>query len=170
MEQPTPAAAGQPAPDSAPPVLLTISQTTLAFALAEWEAAHRSGRTRTYSETANLPVEQVVAESTAFLWSLLSAAATPAAGGTAGDPVVSTIIPAAIHPSRLPANHRPCTECRYRVRVAGSVHAYCDHYAMPVDPVTGNPTRTCEKERHPDSPKRGCGQRGRLFEPKTQAA
>jgi hypothetical protein len=58
---------------------ITITKAALAAALLAWEQAHRAGETRTADETAALPINQVVSESTDYLWSLLQGA-TPVEG------------------------------------------------------------------------------------------
>lgn len=52
---------------------ITITHEQLRAALLTWEQAHRAGKTRPYEETRALPIDQVVAESTQHLWSLLAA-------------------------------------------------------------------------------------------------
>lgn len=51
---------------------ISITKDDLRAALAQWEEGHRAGKTRTYDETKALPAEQVVDESTAYVWSLLT--------------------------------------------------------------------------------------------------
>lgn len=53
---------------------ITVTQHELRAALLAWEEAHRRGDTRTYQETCRLPAAQVVDESSAYLWTLLTAA------------------------------------------------------------------------------------------------
>lgn len=50
-----------------------VTEQRLRDALMLWETAHRTGGTRTHAETSLLPLDQVVDESTAFLWRLLTA-------------------------------------------------------------------------------------------------
>lgn len=53
--------------------MLTITKPQLEAALLRWEQDARDGKTRSHDEADALPIEQVVAESTAYLWEKLGA-------------------------------------------------------------------------------------------------
>lgn len=49
-----------------------ITKEKLFDVMLEWERAHRSNKTRTYQETRQMAIEQVVEESTDYLWQELN--------------------------------------------------------------------------------------------------
>jgi hypothetical protein len=52
---------------------LMITKLQLEAVMLRWEQDARAGKTRTYAETAALPVDQVAAENADYLWQALSA-------------------------------------------------------------------------------------------------
>ena len=56
----------------APITELIVTRQHLAAALLRWEQDARAGLTRSHAEADSLPIEQVVDESTEFLWALLA--------------------------------------------------------------------------------------------------
>lgn len=183
MEQPTPAAAGQPAPDSAAPALITISLAQLRLALLHWETASRPGQTLPPGEAGALPPEQCADASAAYLWPLLA---------SAGDQRIKTCLErsfddwiarklapqeaqtvgidyaANAHPSR---STKRCIDCQHFSEFR--THAHCRHPAAPVDPVTGAPDLLCRHARRDGDHDRGpgiCGPAAALFEPLPEAA